>query len=60
MSGVLEQGRGTGELVFAGPATETAQMIISGLEGAMLLARPYGDVGRFESAASRLLDGLCA
>jgi len=33
-------------------------MIVSGLEGAMLVARPYGDTTRFQAAASRLLDGL--
>ena len=33
-------------------------MIVSGLEGAMLVARPYGDTNRFESAAARLLAGL--
>ena len=36
----------------------TARMIVSGLEGAMLVARPYGDTNRFESAAARLLAGL--
>ena len=31
---------------------------MSALEGAMLVARPYGDVHRFETAAERLLDGF--
>ena len=31
---------------------------MSGLEGAMLVARPYGDVRRFRAAASMLIDGL--
>jgi hypothetical protein len=30
-------------------------MILSGLEGAMLVARPYGDVDRFMTTASQLL-----
>src|SRR6516165_6091069 len=30
---VLEQGRDEGSLAFAGPATDTARMIVSGLEG---------------------------
>lgn len=33
-------------------------MILSGLEGAMLVARPYGEVARFKSAAAQLLMGL--
>ena len=31
---------------------------LSGLEGALLIARPYGDVARFQAAASRLLASL--
>ncbi len=31
---------------------------ISGLEGAMLVARPYGDITRFRAAAAHLLSGL--
>ncbi len=33
-------------------------MIVSGLEGAMLIARPYGDIARFRAAAANLLSGL--
>jgi hypothetical protein len=33
-------------------------MIVGGLEGAMLVARPYGDVARFQAAAANLLAGL--
>src|ERR1700726_4952882 len=54
---VLERGRETGALRFDGPASETAQSIVSGLEGAMLVARPYGELRRFEAAAARLLAG---
>jgi TetR/AcrR family transcriptional repressor of nem operon len=57
---VLKQGREEGTLTFTGPAQETARMIVSGLEGAMLVARPFGDVGRFENAARHLLSGLQA
>ena len=35
-------------------------MIISGLEGAMLVTRPYGDAGRFQLAADSLLASLTA
>jgi TetR/AcrR family transcriptional repressor of nem operon len=55
---VLESGREEGTLVFEGPARETAQVIMSGLEGAMLVARSYGEIGRFEAAAGRLLGSL--
>src|SRR5579871_3584470 len=55
---VLEQGRADGTLSFDGPACEAAQAIIGTLEGAMLIARPYRDTGRFEAAVRRLLDGL--
>jgi TetR/AcrR family transcriptional repressor of nem operon len=55
---VLEQGREDGSLQFAGTARDTARMIVSGLEGAMLVARPYGDIARFQAAAANLLSGL--
>jgi TetR/AcrR family transcriptional repressor of nem operon len=55
---VLERGAEEGTLVFSGSASAVAQSIISGLEGAMLIARPYGDVARFDSVANRLLSGL--
>ena len=55
---VLERGREAGRLRFAGSARDTARMIVGGLEGAMLVARPYGDVARFQVAAANLLAGL--
>jgi TetR/AcrR family transcriptional regulator, transcriptional repressor for nem operon len=55
---VLEQGRSEHSLRFAGPARDTARMLISALEGAMLLARPYGDLARFQTAADNLLAGI--
>ena len=57
---VIEQGRQDGRLRFDGPATELAQVIVSSLEGAMLIARPYDDVERFRTAARRLLASLAA
>jgi hypothetical protein len=35
-------------------------MIVSSLEGAMLVARPFGDIERFEQVANRLLANLCS
>ena len=55
---VLIQGRDQGTLAFAGEPREAARLIVSALEGAMLVARPYGDVERFEAAADRLLAGF--
>lgn len=52
---VLEQGRGEGTLTFTGSPSEAAQMIVGGLEGGMLVARPYGDPARFQAAATHLL-----
>jgi TetR/AcrR family transcriptional repressor of nem operon len=57
---VLEQGRREGTFRLSGSATQEAQTIISGLEGALLVARPYGDVARFEAAATRLLANLAS
>ena len=58
LEGVLEQGREDGSLQFAGSARDTARMVVGGLEGAMLVARPYGDIARFQAAADNLLAGL--
>lgn len=55
---VLEEGRQEGTLRFSGPALDTARVIIACLEGAMLVARPYGDIGRFQAVAASLLAGL--
>jgi TetR/AcrR family transcriptional regulator, transcriptional repressor for nem operon len=55
---VLEQGRTDDTLNFDGSARETARMIISGLEGAILVARPYGDLRRFQTTATTLLTVL--
>ncbi len=58
LEGVLEQGREDGSLQFAGSPRDTARMVVGSLEGAMLIARPYGDVARFQAAAANLLAGL--
>jgi TetR/AcrR family transcriptional repressor of nem operon len=55
---VLDRGRKEGTLTFTGSARATARMIVSGLEGAMLVARPFGDITRFQDTARRLLAGL--
>jgi TetR/AcrR family transcriptional regulator, transcriptional repressor for nem operon len=55
---VLDDGVAEDELALSGSPREAAQAIVSGLEGAMLIARPYDDVKRFDTAASRLLASL--
>ena len=55
---VLEKGRGDGSLQFSGSARDVARMIISCLEGAMLVTRPYDDVPRFQDAAASLVESL--
>jgi hypothetical protein len=55
---LLEEGRSAGVLEFTGSARDSARLIVSALEGAMLVARPYGDVRRFQKAASVLLASL--
>ncbi len=57
---VLEQGSTDHTLQLDRPARDVARMIISGLEGAMLVARPYGDLERFQTAATTLLGSLAA
>ncbi|MEA2550879.1 MAG: TetR/AcrR family transcriptional regulator, transcriptional repressor for nem operon [Actinomycetota bacterium] len=57
---VLKDGIASGTLHFDGPARDVARMIVGSLEGAMLVARPYGDITRFQSAVGYLLDSLSA
>lgn len=58
LTDLLTAGMSDRTLSFTGPIEETAQNILSTLEGAMLVARPYGDVDRFDAATRRLLAGL--
>jgi TetR/AcrR family transcriptional repressor of nem operon len=52
---VLAEGQRAGSLAVTGRPADAARLIVSGLEGAMLVARPYGDIARFETAAAGLL-----
>ncbi len=58
LSRVLEDGVATGALRIADPAPMTAQILLSGIDGAMLTARAHGDPARFDAIASRLLDTI--
>jgi len=57
---VLTQGRADQSVAFSGSPDDVAQGILSTLEGAMLVARPYGDLARFNATARQLLAGLRA
>lgn len=58
LAGMLTQGQSEKTLAFSGSADEVAQGILSTLEGAMLVSRPYGDLTRFHAAAHQLVAGL--
>jgi len=55
---VLKAGQKAGALKLAGTAEVEARLLTMGLEGAMLVARSYGEPRRFEEIAARLLSGL--
>ena len=52
---VLADGQRAGSVAVTGSPADAARLIVSGLEGAMLVARPYGDITRFDTAAAGLL-----
>jgi TetR/AcrR family transcriptional repressor of nem operon len=56
--GVLEAGRGAGTLRFTGPAVDVARALVGALEGAMMLARSYGEPARLQGVADRLIAEL--
>lgn len=58
LTAVLTEGRAESVLDFGGSADEVAQGILSTLEGAMLVSRPYGDLTRFNATARQLIAGL--
>jgi TetR/AcrR family transcriptional regulator, transcriptional repressor for nem operon len=58
ISGVIEQGRRAAVFQLRGSSVDVARMLLGALEGAMLVARPFNDVGRFSSAARIALAGL--
>lgn len=55
---VLEEGCADGSLRCPGTPENTASMVLGALEGAMLITRLDGDVGRFTATADQLLSGL--
>jgi TetR/AcrR family transcriptional regulator, transcriptional repressor for nem operon len=55
---VVAQGQRQSTLRASESARDIARAIVGGFEGAMLVARPYGDITRFEAAIRPLLAGL--
>jgi TetR/AcrR family transcriptional regulator, transcriptional repressor for nem operon len=55
---VLNEGLQDGTLAFFGSKEDVAQTILVTLEGAMLVARPYDDLGRFTATSQQLILGL--
>ena len=60
LTGVLHDGRRSGTLLFKESANERARVLLGALEGAMLVARSYGDARRFHAAAMHVLEDLGA
>jgi TetR/AcrR family transcriptional repressor of nem operon len=58
LGAVLEAGRDTGTLAFRDSAKQRARVVLGALEGAMLVARAYGDGPRFLAAAKQVLADL--
>jgi TetR/AcrR family transcriptional repressor of nem operon len=58
LTGVLDEGRRAGVLDFPGSASSTAAFLVSSLEGAMLVARSYGRLARFEAVVKKLIGDL--
>jgi TetR/AcrR family transcriptional repressor of nem operon len=58
LTNVFEHGQAEGSIHLDGTPGDAAQALVGGLEGALLIARPYGEVARFEAAAGQLLTSL--
>ena len=58
LSRVLEEGLASGSLRFTGSALDVARALVGSLEGAMMIARSYGEVARLETVADRLIAEL--
>jgi TetR/AcrR family transcriptional repressor of nem operon len=60
LSELLIKGSNDGTLTFTGSPQEKAHIIIGSLEGAMLVARLYGNLDILQATATHLLAGLKA
>jgi TetR/AcrR family transcriptional regulator, transcriptional repressor for nem operon len=55
LAAVMERGAQSEGLNLASPPAEAARLMIAALEGAMMLARSYGDAARFDRVGQRLV-----
>ena len=60
LTAVLLGGRRSGSFLFKESASQRARVVLGALEGAMLVARSYGDPRRFHAAAEHVLADLAA
>jgi TetR/AcrR family transcriptional repressor of nem operon len=60
LTATLATGLAERTLAFVGEPRHRAQTLLAGLEGAMLVALPYGDPQRFDVAAAELIASLTA
>jgi TetR/AcrR family transcriptional regulator, transcriptional repressor for nem operon len=58
LANALAEGQSHGELSFGGSPQDAAQTVLGALQGAMLVARPYGDLARFQVAVTHTLASL--
>lgn len=58
LANVLDRGRTAKKLRFEGTPVAAARMLVGALEGAMLVARSYGDAARFTASASFVIAQL--
>lgn len=57
---VLEEGRKQRQFRFDGPSDAAARCLFSALEGALLMARAFRDLGRFEASTRWIVENLIA
>jgi TetR/AcrR family transcriptional regulator, transcriptional repressor for nem operon len=55
LAAVMQSGAQSEGLKLASPPAEAARLMIAALEGAMMLARSYGDAARFDRVGQHLL-----
>jgi TetR/AcrR family transcriptional regulator, transcriptional repressor for nem operon len=58
LAGVLEEGKRGNSATYAGTSVDAARTLTASLEGAMMLARTYDDVERFNRTARQLLANI--
>lgn len=58
LTGVVERGQSEGTIDVAVSPHDAARSIVAAFEGAMLIARPFGDVAWFQATAVTVLNGL--